>query len=57
MTLNKTVSLGIQKTQTSLPAGWGGSCMVSLRVECEKGKMQRVGNKDQVGEQEEGEAI
>ena len=31
--------------------------MVALKVECEKGKMKRVGNKDQVGEQEEGEVI
>lgn len=31
--------------------------MVPLKVECEKGKMKRVGNKDQVGEQGEGEAI
>lgn len=31
--------------------------MVPLKVECEKGKMKRAGNKDQVGEQGEGEAI
>ena len=58
MTLNETVSLASQKAQKSLlPSGWGGSWMVSRRVDDEKGKLKRVGNKGQVGKQKEGEVI
>lgn len=57
MTLNETIFWGIQKAQKSLPHGWGGSWMVSLRKGCEKRKMKRLGNKDQVGEQGKREKI
>ena len=58
MTLNETVSLTNQKAQKSLlSSGWDGPWMVSHKVDDEKGKLKRVGNKDQVGKQEEGKVI
>lgn len=35
----------------------GHEWLVSLRMECEQGKMKRAGNKHQDGDQEEGEVI